>query len=131
MAPPTNERWERQFEEPIPVPGQRPIRTLRDAAAYIEALSPAEQQHERVQAALYVLLQAADHGGPMLLARMGVSAMIGRFEPPPRLDRAKGEGGEKWHQTLKESYETVVEHHEEIQGSNIRVTMRRLKEPRR
>ncbi|WP_022721616.1 hypothetical protein [Rhodopseudomonas sp. B29] len=30
----------------------------------------------------------------------------------------------------KETFETIVEHHEDFQGSNIRVTMRRLKVPR-
>jgi hypothetical protein len=50
---------------------------------YIQRLPPAEQQHPKVQAAAHVLIQAADHGGPMIFARIGVSAMIGRNDPPP------------------------------------------------
>ncbi|NEW96663.1 hypothetical protein DY467_07725 [Rhodopseudomonas sp. BR0G17] len=65
--------------------GSRPLRTLRDAAAYIEALPPAEQQHSDGQTALHVLLQAADHDGPMMFARIGVSRMVRRHHPePPR-----------------------------------------------
>ncbi|WP_107354625.1 hypothetical protein [Rhodopseudomonas palustris] len=35
--------------------------------------------------ALYVHFQAADHGGPMMFARIGVSGMVSRHHPePPR-----------------------------------------------
>nr|CAE26751.1 hypothetical protein RPA1308 [Rhodopseudomonas palustris CGA009] len=35
--------------------------------------------------ALYVHFQAADHGGPMMFARIGVSRMVSRHHPePPR-----------------------------------------------
>jgi len=62
--------WTREFNEPVPLPeGGRPLRTLRDAAAYIEALPAAEQQHADVKTALHVLLQAADSYGPMMFAR--------------------------------------------------------------
>lgn len=75
--------WDRQFDEPIPLPAGGALTTLREAAAYIEALPPTEQQHPQVQAAVHVLLQAADHGGPMIFARMGVMRMLSRNDPPP------------------------------------------------
>ncbi|UYO55174.1 hypothetical protein [Rhodopseudomonas palustris] len=84
--------WTREFDEPVPLPeGGRPLRTLRDAAAYIEALPTTEQQHDAVQTALHVLLQAADHGGPMMFARIGVSRMVRRHHPEPlRKDKPWG-----------------------------------------
>jgi hypothetical protein len=75
--------WTTRFDPPIPLPDGGTLATLRDAGDYIAALSAAEQQHPKVQAAVHVLLQAADHGGPMIFARMGVAAMLGRDDPPP------------------------------------------------
>lgn len=74
--------WDAKFDEPIPLPNGGSLTTLRDAATYIEALPAAEQRHPKVQAAVHVLLQAADHGGPMIFARMGVMRMLARNNPP-------------------------------------------------
>ena len=80
--------WDAKFDEPIPLPDGGALTTLRDAATYIEALPAAEQRHPKVQAAIHVLLQAADHGGPMIFARIGVMRMLSRNEPP-RTPRAR------------------------------------------
>jgi hypothetical protein len=74
--------WSKRFEPPIPLPGGGSLVTLRDAANFIERLPPTEQQHPKVQTAIHVLLQAVDHGGPVIFARMGVTAMLGRHDPP-------------------------------------------------
>lgn len=64
--------WDLRFPAPIAAPGCKPLATLRDAATYITAL-PAETQHETAwQNAVHVLLQAADHGGPIEFARLGM-----------------------------------------------------------
>lgn len=74
--------WDARFDPPLALPEGGALRTLREAGAYIAALPAAEQQHPKVQAAVHVLLQAADHGGPLIFARMGVAAMLGRHDPP-------------------------------------------------
>ncbi|NEV75498.1 hypothetical protein DYI24_00180 [Rhodopseudomonas sp. BR0C11] len=75
--------WTLRFDPPIPLPDGGEIATLREAGDYIAALPPAEQRHPEVQVAIHVLLQAADHGGPMIFARMGVLRMLARHDPPP------------------------------------------------
>ncbi|MFC0243703.1 hypothetical protein [Rhodopseudomonas telluris] len=57
--------WDAAFDPPIELPEGGSLKTLRDAADYIQRLPAAEQQHEKVQTALHVLLQAADHNGLM------------------------------------------------------------------
>jgi len=42
--------WSRPFEEPIPLPDGRTLRTLRDAAKYLMALSPKARQSDEWQA---------------------------------------------------------------------------------
>lgn len=74
--------WDARFDPPIALPEGGALTTLREAGDYIAALPAAEQHHPKVQAAAHVLIQAADHGGPMIFARMGVSAMLGRHDAP-------------------------------------------------
>lgn len=74
--------WDAEFDEPIPLREGGVLRTLREAGDYIAALPPNDQKHPKVQAVIHVLLQAANHGGPLVFARMGVSAMLGRDDPP-------------------------------------------------
>ncbi|ACF01588.1 conserved hypothetical protein [Rhodopseudomonas palustris TIE-1] len=81
--------WTKRFDPPIELPGGGALTTLREAAAYIEALPAAEQKHPEVQTAIHVLLQAADHDGPMTFARMGVLRMLSRHAPPPEPRPAK------------------------------------------
>ncbi|MDO9443425.1 MAG: hypothetical protein Q7T73_21290 [Beijerinckiaceae bacterium] len=64
--------WDLEFPEPIAVPGRRPLATLRDAATYVTSLSSELQQETRWQTAVHVLIQAADHGGPVEFARLGM-----------------------------------------------------------
>jgi hypothetical protein len=56
--------WSRRFEDPITLPGGRTLRTLRDAAKYIMALSPGKpRQSDEWQAAIEALLMAAKIAG--------------------------------------------------------------------
>jgi hypothetical protein len=72
--------WDPRFPAPIVAPGGKPLVTLRDAATYITAL-PAATQHEQAwQNAVHVLLQAADNGGPIEFARLG---MVQALYPKP------------------------------------------------
>ncbi len=64
--------WSRPFEEPIPLPDGRTLRTLRDAAKYLMALSPKARQSDEWQAAIEALLMAAEDRGPLMHARIGM-----------------------------------------------------------
>ena len=74
--------WDLRFRAPIAVPRGKPLATLRDAATYITTLPAAKQQEPAWQNAVHVLLQAADHGGPIEFARLGmVQALYPKREP--------------------------------------------------
>lgn len=77
--------WPKRFGPPVDLPGGGTLTTLREAAAYIEALPAAEQKHPAVQATIHVLLQAADQDGPRVFARMGVLRMLLRHDAPAPL----------------------------------------------
>jgi hypothetical protein len=70
--------WKRPFDDPIPLPKGRQIVTLRDAASYIIALPKAEHDAEEWLAAMEALLLVAEHGGPTMLARIGVMRALNR-----------------------------------------------------
>jgi hypothetical protein len=63
----------RAFEDPIPLPDGRKLRTLLDAGEYINALPKAEQQLLGWQNATEVLLLVVESKtGPTMLARIGI-----------------------------------------------------------
>lgn len=64
--------WDIKFLAPIAVPRGKPLLTLRDAATYITTLPAANQQEPDWQNAVHVLQQAADHGGQIQFARLGM-----------------------------------------------------------
>jgi hypothetical protein len=51
--------WDQRFFDPIPVPGRKPLITLRDAALYITKLPKAEHDAVEWQAAMEALLLVA------------------------------------------------------------------------
>lgn len=74
--------WSARFAEPIALPAGGKLTTLKDAGAYITKL-PKETQAAAVwQNATHVLIQAADHGGPIEFARLGMmQALFPKGEP--------------------------------------------------
>ena len=72
--------WDLRFPAPIAVPRGKPLRTLRDAATHITTLPAATQQEPTWQTAAHVLLQVADHAGPIEFARLG---MVQALYPKP------------------------------------------------
>ena len=70
--------WSRPFEDPIPVPKGKPLITLKDAAAYVRKLPPAEQESPHWQAAIEALIMAAEDRGPLMHARIGVMRALNR-----------------------------------------------------
>jgi hypothetical protein len=71
--------WGLRFDEPIVLPDGKKLSTLREAIAYLGKAVPASDHNmKEVQAAAHCLTEAAEYGGPVLLARMGVLQAIHR-----------------------------------------------------
>jgi hypothetical protein len=75
--------WDQRFDDPIVLPGRKPLVTLRDAALYITKLPKAEHDALEWQAAMEALLLVAERNGPTMLARIGMMLAINRHEPKP------------------------------------------------
>lgn len=74
--------WDLKFPAPLAVPRGKPLVTLRDAATYMTTLPADVQLEPACQSAVHVLLQAADHGGPIEFAWRGmVRALYPKPEP--------------------------------------------------
>jgi hypothetical protein len=77
--------WGRVFDDPIPLPDGRALRTLRDAGHYVTALSKADQGKPHWQTAADELMMAAERGGILMLAEIAMRQALahGRPVPPP------------------------------------------------
>jgi hypothetical protein len=74
--------WKRAFDEPILLPDGRELVTLEDAGSYIIGTLPkAEQHHPAWLAAGKALLLVAEHGGPTMLARIGMMRALNAGKP--------------------------------------------------
>jgi len=86
--------WARPLEDPITLPRDRPLVTLKDAADYIMKLPKAEQNLPEWQAAVEAMLLVVEHGGPTMFARIGVMRALNphrvREFNPDRTDRHWG-----------------------------------------
>jgi hypothetical protein len=73
--------WARRFDEPIPLPGGGKLVTLKDAIAWLAKEVPkSEHGMKQVQAAAHCVTEAAENGGPMLFARMGMMQAINQHK---------------------------------------------------
>jgi hypothetical protein len=70
--------WNREFEDPIPLPHGRQLITLKDGADYIMKLPKADQSLPEWQAATEALIMAAEGRGPLLHARVGMLRALNR-----------------------------------------------------
>jgi hypothetical protein len=69
----------RRFDEPILLPDDRKLRTLREAINWLaREISKSEHKMEKVQNAAHCVTRAAEHGGPMIFAQMGMMQAIHR-----------------------------------------------------
>jgi hypothetical protein len=72
--------WRRRFDDPIPLPDGRTIRTLSDARDALEGADPTPS----TDLAVDVLDKAAQHGGPFLfMARIAIARALLGDNPPP------------------------------------------------
>jgi hypothetical protein len=63
---------DQEFEDPVVAPNGKPLRTLKDAARYIQKLPKAEHDKRHWQTAGRCLIEAAEGRGPLLHARSGM-----------------------------------------------------------
>ena len=75
--------WAQRFDDPIVLPGRKPLATLCHAALYITKLPKAEHDAPEWQAAMQALLLIAERNGPTMLARIGKMRAINRLETKP------------------------------------------------
>src|ERR1035438_10085307 len=68
--------WDRPFDQPVPLPGERPARTLRDAGNYIRELPQSERDTPEWRLAVQMLIDAAEDRGPMLFAKLGIDRAL-------------------------------------------------------
>jgi hypothetical protein len=72
----------RRFDEPIKLPGGGKLFTLQHAIAWLAKEVPqAEHKMKEVQTAAHCVTEAAENGGPMMFARMGMMQAINRHKP--------------------------------------------------
>src|SRR5882757_5858157 len=70
-------RRSRRFDEPIELPDGRKLKTLAEAMAWLAKEIPkSEHKMEKVQTAAHCVTRAAEHGGPMIFAQMGMLQAI-------------------------------------------------------
>lgn len=85
--------WSQAFDDPIPLPDGRELRTLREAADTILALPGQTRQSEHWRVAAQMLLTVAEGRGPLMFADIGMRRAINHGRPapkkPPRSKRAK------------------------------------------
>jgi hypothetical protein len=70
--------WDRQFDDPIPLPRGRQLVTLQDAGTFITKLPKMEHDTAEWQAAMESLLLVVELGGPTMFARIGVMRALNR-----------------------------------------------------
>jgi hypothetical protein len=69
--------WSTPFEDPIILPDDRKLLTLKDAADYITKLQKKESDQPEWQAAIEALMLCS-RGGPTMMARIGVMRALNR-----------------------------------------------------
>jgi hypothetical protein len=89
--------WDKPFREPIELPDGNTLVSLRDAGAYITQLSPSEHDAKEWQTAMHCLIEAADYGGPVSFARLGIAQALHRhqekvFDPTRKRSRWRKPG---------------------------------------
>jgi hypothetical protein len=73
--------WHRRFDEPIKLPDGGRLVMLKDAIAWLAKEVPqSEHLMKQVQAAAHCVTEAAENGGPVMFARMGMMQAINRHK---------------------------------------------------
>ena len=68
--------WSARFDEPIPLPDGRELRTLLDAGRYVDALPRSMHEREEWQMVMEVLLSAVEGREPVRLAQVALTLVL-------------------------------------------------------
>ena len=68
--------WKRPFDDPIPLPDGGELRTLLDAARYVDALPRSMHESEEWQTVMEVLLSAVEGREPVRLVRVALTLAL-------------------------------------------------------
>jgi hypothetical protein len=79
----TNKGWSRHFDDAIPLPDGGEIETLREAANFIIALPEREHSLPHWQTAMRLLIDAAEHGGIVMMADIAMRRALSHGQPRP------------------------------------------------
>jgi len=75
--------WSQAFDDPVPLPHGKLLRTLKEAAAYILKLKKSDQHSAHWQAAIEAVIMAAEDRGPLMHARIGMLRALNHGKPNP------------------------------------------------
>lgn len=81
--------WSRAFDEPIPLPDGRELKTLRDAGHYVAGLPKRQHDTPEWQAATEALMLVVEHGGPTMLPKIGIMRALYPGDHAVRMPRKK------------------------------------------
>jgi hypothetical protein len=81
--------WSTAFDDPIPLPSGRTLKTIADARAYVLKLPKKDQEAPHWQTAADMLLKAAERGWPVMFARIAMLQAIHHGQPEPRQEGVK------------------------------------------
>jgi hypothetical protein len=70
--------WQREFEDPIPLPDGRMLVKLIDAGTYITRVPKAVHTAPEWQAAMEALILVVELAGPTMFARIGLMQALNR-----------------------------------------------------
>jgi hypothetical protein len=82
-----------EFDEPIALPKDKALRTLREAGEHVAALPRKEAALPHWQLAVQCLLSAAEHGGIVMMARIAMLRALTHGQEQPA--EAPAQGGEE------------------------------------
>jgi hypothetical protein len=77
--------WHRTFDDPIPLPDGRVLKTLYDAGHYAAALPQALQERAEWQTAAEMLILAAEGQRPVMFADIAMRRALHAGEPASTL----------------------------------------------
>ena len=74
--------WSARFDDPIPIPGRKLLRTLRDVAKFLMGMPPRERIQPYWLDAIEALVLVVEKNGPTMFARIGVMRALNRHYVP-------------------------------------------------
>ena len=88
--------WSRRFDDPVPMPDGRMIRTIGEAAEYATSLPRKTGATKPWQLAAKLLQEAAEHGGPFVFMAQIVFYKAVHGETSPPIGNPEANKGRNW-----------------------------------